>query len=365
MNYLLSPCGTSLLTNHAGENRALINKHSNAKHRENVPPEDQKTIDAILLYAKSALDQANQQEAARLSAELNGLTSYYGHAVGQHLRDHHLLLCTDTWLGEETANLVRDKLESWGFSVEIRRQTDLQTQNLQAFQLALSDLVVWCEETLIPYREKRYRIVFNLTGGFKSVQGFLQTLALFYADETIYIFETGGKLLRIPRMPVRMVEEDSIRTHLETFRRIANNLEVTELQGAPETFLLPMDGKYALNAWGELVWKQTHGQIYGEKLHPSPSRRIRYGKDFEKSVTTHAPNAERRIMVNDKIDQLARHLESSNYNPPSLDFKPLKGNPLPPATHEMDAWADQDAKRIFGHFENEVFILDKLDKALH
>ena len=34
-------------------------------------------------------------------------------------------------------------------------------------------------------------------------------------------------------------------------------------------------------------------------------------------------------------------------------------------THEMDAWADQDAKRIFGHFEEGCFVLDRLAKALH
>ena len=38
-----------------------------------------------------------------------------------------------------------------------------------------------------------------------------------------------------------------------------------------------------------------------------------------------------------------------------------------PSTHELDAWADQDTRRLFGHFEEDgkVFVLDKLDKALH
>lgn len=36
-----------------------------------------------------------------------------------------------------------------------------------------------------------------------------------------------------------------------------------------------------------------------------------------------------------------------------------------PSTHEMDAWADLDAKRIFGHFEGGIFVLDKLEKGLH
>ena len=63
------------------------------------------------------------------------------------------------------------------------------------------------------------------------------------------------------------------------------------------------------------------------------------------------------------LDDLARYLETGQ-DQRSFDFKPLKGVPLPP-THEMDAWADQDAKRIFGHYEGQVFVLDRLDKALH
>jgi hypothetical protein len=30
-----------------------------------------------------------------------------------------------------------------------------------------------------------------------------------------------------------------------------------------------------------------------------------------------------------------------------------------------DAWSDGDAKRLFGHYEDEVFVLDRLGDALH
>jgi hypothetical protein len=35
------------------------------------------------------------------------------------------------------------------------------------------------------------------------------------------------------------------------------------------------------------------------------------------------------------------------------------------STHEIDAWHDGGAKRIFGHYEGGVFVLDRLDEALH
>ncbi|MFM7559507.1 MAG: hypothetical protein ACKO5O_05535, partial [Cylindrospermopsis raciborskii] len=78
-------------------------------------------------------------------------------------------------------------------------------------------------------------------------------------------------------------------------------------------------------------------------------------------------SADRLILINERIDQLAKNLESGGeYNVSSLDLKALKGNPRRPPIHEIDAWSDQDAKRIFGHFESgNHFVLDKLDSGLH
>ena len=48
------------------------------------------------------------------------------------------------------------------------------------------------------YRQSHYRVVFNLVGGFKSLQGYMNTLGMFYADEIIYIFEAPtADLIRI------------------------------------------------------------------------------------------------------------------------------------------------------------------------
>lgn len=70
--------------------------------------------------------------------------------------------------------------------------------------------------------------------------------------------------------------------------------------------------------------------------------------------------------VNERLDQLARRLEEGEiYNPDSLDFKPLRGGPHKGSTHECDAWADEGAKRLFGHFEGGCYVLDRLDKKLN
>ena len=72
------------------------------------------------------------------------------------------------------------------------------------------------------------------------------------------------------------------------------------------------------------------------------------------------------MLVNNRIDQLSKFLETNGeYKPPSLDFKALKGAGKPPSTHEVDAWNDRDAQRIFGHYESNIFSLDILDVGLH
>lgn len=363
-NFILSTCGISLLTNErAQEERSLVNKYSNYKTREEISqisPEDAARLDAIIADVRTHMSNAPLDQARRMSAELNGLLTFYKNLPPRV--DHHHLICTDTWLGETAACVVENWLKQYVDNVTVIRQRDLQTASLESFQVALAEIVQWCESTLPGYRDSSYHIVFNLTGGFKSIQGFFQTLALFYADETVYIFETQKELLRIPRLPVRMDAEGEIRSNLATFRRLSRDLPVTDVSGIPETLLMQVDKEYTLSPWGELVWNQTRHAIYGERLHPQPSNLIRFEPQFERSIRDLAPD--RLIILNERIDDLSVYLEKKE-NRHRLDFKQLRGNPHPPSTHECDAWADRDAKRIFGHFEGPVFVLDELGKALH
>ncbi|GAB4442420.1 MAG: hypothetical protein OHK0015_41010 [Chloroflexi bacterium OHK40] len=179
----LSTCGTSLLTNgRAPHERSLVTRYSNAKRQEAIPSDDAATLVRIIAEVRVQLLSAEPQQVASMSAELNTLLRYYDdRPLPPH--DAHLLLCTDTWLGEEAARLVADYLQAQDCSNSlVTRRRDLQTAELTSFQLALSELVRWFEENLPTYRAQGFQVVFNLTGGFKSVQGFLQALAPFYAD---------------------------------------------------------------------------------------------------------------------------------------------------------------------------------------
>jgi putative CRISPR-associated protein (TIGR02619 family) len=364
--YILSPCGTSLLTNQAQDNeeRKLVFKCANEESKNNLSDDDRIRLEKLIARVSAKIDEANYQEASKMSAEINGIIKIYHGSLPKN-GDIHFLLSTDTWLGEETAKLVEKWLlsKNRNFITIVHRHLDLQTKEISAFQSALSDLIKKFSEEIPGYKKDGYQIIFNLTGGFKSVQGFLQSIANFYADETVYIFETSSELLRIPRLPISMDAIPIVEANIISFRRLAMGLPISTSGNIPETLLFSLDDEITLSPWGEMVWASSKSEIYKRGLQVSPSPKIRYGKIFEKRVASLAPD--RIEMVNDRIDQLNKHLEEKTYNPPLLDFKPLRSNPMPPSTHEMDAWYDKDAKRIFGHFQQDVFILDKLDKGLH
>ena len=366
--FILSPCGTSLLTNADrvnAEERNRIFKYANIKNKHDIPNDDREQLQSLIHGIDSTLETADIKNAVKMSAEINGIVKIYQGVISKN-NDVHFLLSTDTWLGEQTTRLVEKwlKLQNKNFTIIVHRHTDLQTYDIAAFQLSLSELVRKFSQEIPGYSKSGYKIIFNLTGGFKSVQGFLQSIANFYADETVYIFETSSELMRIPRLPIRMDAESVLEKHVTALRNLAMDIAVPGIANIPEIFLITMDGQTIFSPWGDLVWLNSKSQIYGKALLPSPRPgKIAYGDKFKKDVKS-LPS-DRVEIVNNRIDQLNRHLDQKGYNPDSLDFKQLKGNAMKPSTHEMDAWTDLDARRIFGHFEKEVFVLDRLAQGLH
>ncbi len=364
---IVSTCGTSLLTHNVGSDlRNILTDFANHPRAEDVPPEPRQRIQQHL--------DARREEFARetdlkrlmdLSAELNGVIRFYGGNPGV-ARDQHVLLATDTWLGEATARIVADVLERYDHQVEVKWVRDLRTDDPDSFRWAMSDLVAWCAETLKGYRDAGHRVVFNLTGGFKSVQGFMQALGMIYADESVYVFERNEQLLRLPRLPVQLDSEDILRRHLAVFRRIEAGLPVrdSEVADVPESLVNVDSGQATLSLWGELIWREAYRAVYSADLLEPITPKLVLGPRFQQTLDGLAPDRLRH--VNERLDQLARRLEEGKgYNPDSLDFKPLRGGEYKGSTHECDAWADQDAKRLFGHFEDGRYVIDRLDKGLH
>lgn len=359
---IVSTCGTSLFTNFAGEQRGLINQWSNVTQLHDVPADAQAAVQAVIDSAPERVLGASQTAIREASAELNALLAYLQHTSGLVI---HILLHTDTWLGRESADLVRTWLADNGHGdTQLITASNLRTSSQTDFQLALSDLTKTLIEQLDAYRAQGYRIVFNLTGGFKAISGYLQTIGSIYADEQLYLFERSTELMVIPRLPVRLDAQPTFRDHLATYRRLAARLPVTPdaARMLPETLVLRLGDDAALSAWGELLWQQARDALYSEQLYTPPSTRVRYGPKFAKSIEQLPP--ERIAMVNARIDDLCVFIETGREPKKSATFKQIVGKPRPGQTHEMYAWSDQDARRLYGAYDGNTFVLDELGKHL-
>ncbi len=285
----VSPVGTSLLTNDAPPDLTKVLRKWANHPVEEIDPDARGLIEARAAEVRALLRQADAAQVSHLSAELNGIYAYCNpeRHEGSGRRDQHWLIATDTYQGQLTAEMVADHLRGLGAVVSVFNPKGLSTRDRVTFSSAITRVVRWCEETLPGYRESGYRIVFNLVGGFKSVQWYLNTLGMFYADEIVYIFETGG-LIRIPRLPLRLDDLQVFKDKPSLFARMASDdpylADRAEVEGIPEAFL-ETDGEHTLlNEWGQLLWERQKATVLGEgDLLDLPGLEFspRFRRDFE------------------------------------------------------------------------------------
>jgi len=362
--YMLISCGTSVLTN--GVDAATRDHCSRLANERELDPEDRNWLDRHREATSRRLQTGGWTQARRQSAELNSLAAFFPTPPRNSGRpDHLVLLHTDTDLGRAAAQILKDWLDAQGYEARLHTTPGLATRSLEDFQASLSELVRWAWEEIPGYREAGFRIVFNLTGGFKGVLGFLQVLATLMADETIYLFEGSEQLLRIPRLPVKMAAEETVRQHLDTFRRMSvlDSVPADKCAGLPETLYFTHEGQAGLTPWGEMVWNQARHGLYAEEVLPPLSFRVRLTEAFIRSAKALAPS--RRRSLNTNLDQLARMFETpGNPNPQSLRFHTLTGPPVEGSTHEFYAGTEGGRSRCFGRFDGRTFLVERLDKHL-
>lgn len=354
---IVSTVGTSLLTNRAEPAQLpLLRRTANARERD-LTASDRGPLESILAERRRRLERADPVEARKLSAELNGLLAVPEVLArdGLAAEDQHLLIATDTAQGFAAAAMVRDWIAAHGGNVEILRVADLRTDELASFAAALSDLAL----QLLDW-SRGQRVVLNLTGGFKSVNAFLQALAMLQGWESVFLFENARELLRIPRLPVSWNAVAAVAPHLTALRRLkaAGSLPVAELAGLPESLVFADGGEGCLSAWGTALLEQASETLYRERLQPPAVPELVFADAFRREAERLTPDELAKL--NRQLDALARWVASDGReNPASLDVKKLAGSPVPPSTHEADAWTGTD-KRLFGHFEDGRFVVDRL-----
>jgi len=272
---IISTIGTSLLTNQI--NRANPDEkdwysrlRDTANLNEEKTPEDVKQIITILKQrADEQLLGAKISQIRRASAELNGIYGIYQDNLSQGKEDINFLVATDTAQGKTTAKIVEDFLRKQGLNNSSTfAPSVLSTASPEAFSMGIDSLIVWLQNTIPQLKRDQYKIYFNLVGSFKSLQGYLNTIGMFYADEIIYIFE-GEKsdLITIPRLPIA-VDISLIKPYARQLALLdaGAGLSASETVGIPEAMVAEVDEKMTLSTWGQLIWNQCKDDLLSEDL---------------------------------------------------------------------------------------------------
>lgn len=352
---LVSTCGTSLLTNVAGsDERRWLFAHANDSHLEGP---DQAAVDAMAASARERFSRADPKTRVQMSAEYAGMAACHARWSPEHT--HHILIHTDTVVGRAAANVVEAVLQ--------RKHTmtapGLRTSDLMEFRAALAQLTLALEEDLAAWRKDEWTIVFNLTGGFKSLIGYLQALGMHYADHCVYVFH-GAELMIIPRLPVGFTENTTVEAHLTTFRKLAVGycVKTQDADAISKTLVDVIDDEVTTSVWGDVIWHRTKQQLLGSKALDPLSRRVVLSQKARDEIN--AKPKDRILLVNQTLDRFCHHLDTGTPLGKRDTFKGIQGNPVPGSTHELYAWSDGETGRLFGRFHDDKFLVDSLRSHL-
>ncbi|MFP4600087.1 MAG: hypothetical protein ACLFVJ_17650 [Persicimonas sp.] len=347
---LVSTCGTSLLTNGASDaDRRWLTQIANDIEV------DSPRLTSFVDERRDRLKTADEPMRRKMSAELNGIGAVLDHYKPNQL--FHLLVHTDTALGKATADLIQEAL---GRRTLLVSAGGLRTNDLASFRTALADLTKQLDALGQSYRAQGWFVVFNLTGGFKSLNGYLQTLAMISADRCVFLFEGAPELMEIPRLPVRLAELEELREHAMIFRRLAVGyaVNVDAANGAPDSLLIELDGEVVTSVLGDVAWARHRATLFAEKLQPPLSSKVRVADAVQKDFA--GLEAAQKVHINEAIDEFSAYVDHGRTLLKSRTFKKLQGAPVPGSTHELYTWSDGATGRLFGHYDSSgVFVFER------
>ena len=358
MKFILTSCGLSLLTNYLKKINIFpseVYKYSNLK-KDEIDKEFLDKFDEALKVLKNEIINYSNEELKKLSAELNALVTFYNGDFESN--DIYMFFHTDTYLGEKVAEILKEFLQSKGLNAQIFKAKDLNTASIEEFQISLSDVIKDLSEILDGY--KGYEIIFNLTGGFKSVNSFLQTMATLWADKSIYIFESSNELLVIPKLPLK-IDEDIFIKYFNLFRALELGLETDIQKEIPLSVINKIDDEYILSPWGEILWQKIKNEVYKEKLITPISKNIIYSENFKKQFETFSPNE--KYQINKTIDKLERY-EEFNENPKSLRVHDLSGEIVKKYNLECYPFDGNDSRRLYCNKQDKNIVLKMIGHHL-
>ena len=286
---VISTVGTSVLTNQIDrdidDNDCYERLQQTANYTDKEIqdyPEIEPIISDLKERAEKELYSDNTDKIRQSSAELNGIYGLYNDQIEQGIPDMHLLVTTDTAQGRVSAEVVESFLKSKGLTnISTHAQPGLSTASSDIFVEGMAKLIPSMQEIIKDCKNSRYTICFNLVGGFKALQGYFNTIGMFYADEIIYVFEGSNQLIKIPKLPVKVdvseIEPYKVQLAMMDVGEISTSWE--EAQEVPKEWVFVIEPKMTLSAWGELLWDQCKEELLS-KERPLPFPKLEYHQSF-------------------------------------------------------------------------------------
>lgn len=257
----------------------------------------------------------NIDEIRRASAELNGIYGLYRDQLNQGNQDIHWLITTDTAQGQVSAELIKDFLMDNHLVVDIHTPQDLSTASTESFTNGIDELLKWFDEIIPGYQDSGYHICFNLVGGFKALQGYANTIGMFYqAHEMIYIFEGSSEVITIPRLPIQ-VNHSVIKPVQFALMAAGAFVKLSELESVPDTLILKAGDEAILSNWGRLTWNNCKRIFLSSNLLPFP--KLEYQRSFITDFEQ-ASSDEERVKLQETLARVSYLFDKSNCDTAAL-----------------------------------------------
>ncbi len=318
---IISTIGTSLLTNQI--NRADTDEttwYSQLRDTANLSkklleqnyPE---VLTIIQTLESRALDSLSHSEVGKIrtsSAELNGIYGLCQEQLSVGIQDIHWLIGTDTAQGQAAAAIVEKFLLIQSLkNINTYIVPGLTMASTSSFSDGIDNLITWMQTYIPAYKESTYKIYFNLVGGFKGLQGYLNTIGMFYADEIIYIFEgKQSELITIPRLPVtvdlKVIEPFKVQMALMDAKA---ELSVNDVKGITETLIYICENEVTLSNWGKLIWGECKQDFLAQELLQFP--RLKYQDSFKEDYKAISQKHE-RVKLQETLAKVSSLLIKSN-----------------------------------------------------
>ncbi len=207
MKTFVCTCGTSILT----KRDIKINRIAS------VPlfmwDEMQDDIEQIREHTKDLICKIDTAEVSEISAEVNSLVK-----MGLKADDEVILLSTDTIDGKLSSDLIKWFLYTRNLCneglIRIEKIDGLQATDGARFRIeGLKNLF----NLLTKYEHGN--VVFNLTGGFKSVVPYISLMGMLFNKPVQYIHEDSNDVITLANIPIA-IDEDIIFRVEDKLRKI-------------------------------------------------------------------------------------------------------------------------------------------------